>query len=279
MQHDHKYHLAGVMGWPISHSRSPLIHNHWLTRHGIAGHYVPLGVEPKRLEAALRALAPLGFAGCNLTIPLKELALTLVDRVDPGAQRIGAINCVVVDASGALEGKNYDGFGFVESLRQSAPGWRPAAPVAIIGAGGAARAVVAGLLDAGVAEIRLFNRSEERAAALAEIFGPRVSAYRWRDRAAGLDGAGLLVNTTSLGMIGQPPLELALDALPTGAVVADIVYAPLETELLAASRARGCVAVDGLGMLTHQARPAFRDWFGVMPEATPELRKLLEATL
>jgi len=280
MRHDPKFHLAGVMGWPISHSRSPLIHHYWFAHYGLSGSYAPLAIEPQRLGAALRALPALGYAGCNLTIPHKEAALALVDAVDPTAARIGAINCVVVTPEGALEGRNYDGFGFVESLRCGAPLWRAeAAPAVVIGAGGAARAVIAGLLGAGVADIRLFNRSPERAAALAADFGARVTAYDWEQRDIGLSGAGLLVNTTSLGMVGQPPLELALDDLPQSAVVADIVYAPLETELLAAARAKGCIGVDGLGMLLHQARPAFRDWFGVMPEATPELRKRIEATL
>lgn len=280
MHNRHRFHLAGVMGWPILHSRSPKIHNHWLAQHGIEGAYVPLAIEPGRLEAALRALAPLGFAGCNLTIPHKEAALALVDRLDAAAARIGAINCVVVDTGGALIGRNYDGFGFIASLRAGAPQWRAeAAPAVVIGAGGGARAVVAGLLDAGAPEIRLFNRTTERAQTLAHDFGPGVCAHPWAHRSAGLAGAGLLVNTTSLGMIGQPPLDISLNDLPSGAVVTDIVYAPLETELLASARRQGLTCVAGLGMLLHQARPAFRDWFGVMPEATPALRALIAATL
>jgi shikimate dehydrogenase len=268
------------MGWPISHSRSPKIHNHWLAQYGLGGAYVPLAVEPGKLEAALRALAPLGFSGCNLTIPHKEAARQFMDYVDPAAARIGAINCVVVGADGALTGRNYDGFGFTASLHAAAPDWRAgSAPCVVIGAGGGARAVVAGLIDAGATEIRLFNRTPGRASALAANFGGQVSVYPWDKRSAGLAGAGLLVNTTSQGMIGQPPLDLSLRELPSSAVVADIVYAPLETPLLAAARHIGVTAVDGLGMLLHQARPAFRDWFGIMPEVTPALRALIAATL
>lgn len=272
--------LAGVMGWPIAHSRSPKIHNYWLARYGLSGVYAPLAIAPGRLGAALRALPALNFSGCNLTIPHKEAALALVDRVDASAQRIGAINCVVVEEDGSLEGRNYDGFGFIASLHAAAPLWRADAGAAVVvGAGGGARAIVAGLIDAGAKDIRLFNRTLERAQQVAAEFGPPVAAFPWEQREPGLEGAGLLVNATSQGMVGQPPLDLDLRALPTSALVADIVYAPLETPLLAAARARGNTAVDGLGMLIHQARPAFRDWFGVMPEATPELRALIEATL
>lgn len=275
-----RFRLAGVMGWPIGHSRSPKIHNYWLQLHGIEGFYAPFAIRPDRLEAALRGLAPLGFAGCNLTIPHKEAALRCMDRVEPDAARIGAINCVVVEEDGSLTGKNYDGFGFVASLRAAAPKWRAdAAPAAVIGAGGGARAIVAGLLDAGATEIRLFNRTLERAQALAGDFGGAVAVYPWEARTGGLEGAGLVVNTTSLGMIGQPPLDLSLRAAPPFALVADIVYAPLETPLLSEARAMGLTPVDGLGMLLHQARPAFRDWFGVMPEVTAALRSIIAATL
>jgi len=266
----HRFLLAGVMGWPIAHSRSPKIHNYWLAQHGLEGFYAPLAVTPDKLEAALRALAPLGFSGCNLTIPHKEKALALVDRVDEEARRIGAINCVVVEADGSLTGRNYDAFGFIAGLRAAAPHWRAEqAPAAVIGAGGGARAVVAGLIDAGAPEIRVFNRTLARAQALADSFGGPVAAYDWSERESRLSDAGLVVNTTSLGMVGQPPLELGLTALPAGAIAADIVYAPLETPLLAEARRAGLKTADGLGMLLHQARPAFRDWFGVMPEATP----------
>jgi shikimate dehydrogenase len=280
MHRPHRFLLAGVMGWPIAHSRSPKIHNHWLTQYGLEGFYAPLAVEPGALEAALRALPALGFSGCNLTIPHKEAALPFLDRVDANARRIGAVNCVVVDAQGVLEGRNYDGFGFVASVRAQAPNWRAeAAPAVVIGAGGGARAIVAGLLDAGATEVRVFNRTAARAQALAGDFGGRVVAHPWSERNEWLAGAGLVVNTTSQGMFGQAPLDLSLAASPSSAIVADIVYAPLETPLLVAARAQGLQVVDGLGMLLHQARPAFRDWFGVMPEVTPALRALIAATL
>jgi shikimate dehydrogenase len=278
--HRQKFILAGVMGWPIAHSRSPKIHNYWFARYGVEGAYVPLPVEPGKLETALRALPALGFSGCNLTIPHKEAALAFLDSVDPAAQRIGAVNCVVVDKAGALIGRNYDGFGFVASLQEGAPHWRgEAGPCVVIGAGGGARAIVSGLIDAGAREIRLLNRTRARADRLAQNFGAPVAAYDWEERHDALAGAALLVNTTSQGMVGQEPLDLSLAALPASAVVADIVYAPLETPLLVAARARGATPVDGLGMLLHQARPAFRDWTGVAPEVTPELRALIEATL
>lgn len=280
MPNRHRFILAGVMGWPIAHSRSPKIHNHWLAQYGFEGAYVPLAVEPGRLEAALRALPALGFAGCNLTIPHKETALPFLDSVDEAAARIGAVNCVVVGKDGELIGRNYDGFGFIASLREAAPGWRAeAGPCVVVGAGGGARAIVSGLLEAGAREIRLFNRTPERARKLAGDFGPFVQTGLWEERHAALGGAALLVNTTSQGMVGQPPLDLSLEKLSRSALVADIVYAPLETPLLAAARELGATTVDGLGMLLHQARPAFRDWTGVMPEATPALRALIVATL
>jgi shikimate dehydrogenase len=271
---------AGVMGWPVEHSRSPALHGFWLEQYRIAGDYVLLSVPPERLEAALRALAADGFAGCNLTLPHKEQALRLVDRADATARRIGAVNTIVVAADGTLEGRNTDAFGFHENLVTTVPEWRAAAgPAVVLGAGGAARAVVTSLLDQGAAEIRLLNRHRERADALAAALGGPISVLDWKERGAALDGAALLVNATSLGQAGQPPLALALDALPTGAVVNDIVYVPLETPLLAAARARGNSVVDGLGMLLHQARPAFAAWFGVMPEVTPELRRRIMAGL
>ncbi len=268
------------MGWPIAHSRSPKIHNLWMTQYGIEGSYVPLAVQPGRLEAALRALPALGFAGCNLTIPHKEAALHHLDFVDPAAVTIGAVNCVVVGKDGELIGRNYDGYGFVASLREGAPQWLAAqAPCVVIGAGGGARAVISGLIEAGAQEIRLLNRSHQRAQRLAEDFGAPVSVHKWEERHEALAGAGLLVNATSQGMMGQQPLDLSLDRLPTTALVADIVYAPLETPLLAAARKIGATTIDGLGMLLHQARPAFRDWSGVMPEVTPALRGLIAGTL
>jgi shikimate dehydrogenase len=264
---------AGVMGWPVAHSRSPLLHGHWLERYGVDGAYVPLPVRPERLAAALRSLPVLGFAGCNLTIPHKEAALAVCDELDPLVRRIGAVNTVVVRDDERLEGRNTDAFGFLESLKEAQPGWRAeAGPAVVVGAGGAARAVVVALLDAGAPEVRLVNRTAARAEALARELGGAVRVRGWAGREAALAEASLLVNTTSQGMVGEPPLDLALDLLPPAAPVFDAVYVPLETPLLAAARARGNPAVDGLGMLLHQARPGFEAWFGVRPEVTPELR-------
>ncbi|HTZ37328.1 MAG TPA: shikimate dehydrogenase [Stellaceae bacterium] len=274
--------IAGIMGWPIAHSRSPALHGFWLAEHGIDGAYVPLAVPPERLEQALRALPALGFRGCNLTIPHKQAALAAMDRVDPLARRIGAMNTVVVAADGALEGSNTDIFGFRENLREQAPAWDAAAgPAVVLGAGGSARAVVAALGEAGVREVRLVNRTLGRAQALARELatpGTRISVHPWSARAELLAGAGLLVNTTSLGMERAPALEIDLAALPDDAVVADLVYVPLETGLLRAARRRGLPAVDGLGMLLHQGRPGFAAWFGSEPQVTPALRAALLAT-
>ncbi len=263
--------IAGLMGWPVSHSRSPRLHGYWLALHGIDGAYVPLPVEPARLETAVRALPALGFVGANVTVPHKSLALSLVDRVNPVARRAGAINTVIVAADGTLEGRNTDAFGFLAALQQDAPAWNIGRPAVVIGAGGSARAVIVALIDAGVTEIRLANRTRGKAEALMEL-GPALRLVEWEKREAALEGAGLLVNTTVLGMGGQPPLELDLTALPKDAVVNDIVYTPLETALLAAARARGNIVVDGLGMLLHQARPAFHAFFGLDPAVTPALR-------
>jgi shikimate dehydrogenase len=270
--------LAGIMGWPVAHSLSPRLHGHWLLRHGIDGAYVPLPVPPERLEQALSALPALGFAGVNLTIPHKEMAVALMDRLSPTAERIAAVNTVVVEADGTLSGDNTDGFGFIAALSESEAGWRAAAgPAVLLGAGGAARAVAVALLEAGVPEVRLLNRTSERARALAGELGGGVHAVDWTARAAALDGAALLVNTTSLGMRGQPPLVLGLDALPRAALVTDVVYTPLITPLLALAQARGNPVVDGLGMLLHQARPGFRAWFGVDPEVDDDLRAVVAA--
>lgn len=272
--------LAGLMGWPVAHSRSPDIHNHWLAEHGLRGAYVLLPVAPGNLQQALRALPVLGFAGCNLTIPHKVAAMALVDRVDPVARRIGAVNTVVVQADGSLAGFNNDGFGFVESLRDEVPGWRAdAGPVTVIGAGGAARAVLVGLVEQGAQEIRLCNRSADKAQQLAAELGGPIRAVPWEMRHAALADAALLVNTTSQGMSGQAPLDLSLDALPLQALVSDLVYVPLETPLLADARARGNPTVGGLGMLLHQARPAFAAWFGAVPAVTPALRAKVERSL
>lgn len=271
---------AGVMGWPIAHSRSPALHGWWLEQYGIDGAYVPMAVKPPDLGTALRALPLLGFAGCNLTIPHKEPAIALVDRVDAVAGRIGAVNTIVVAADGSLEGRNTDGYGFLANLRDGEPGWSARrGPAVLIGAGGAARAILVALLDDGAPEIRIVNRTAGRAAALAAEFGPRIVPIAWAERAAALAGAALLVNTTSQGMDGETALDLPLDALPRDALVNDAVYVPLETPLLQAARRRGNNIVDGLGMLLHQARPGFTAWFGVEPAVTPALRAAVLATM
>jgi shikimate dehydrogenase len=274
------FRLVGIMGWPVAHSRSPLLHGYWIKELGLSGAYVYLPVRPERLAQALKGLAALGFAGCNVTIPHKEAAMRLVERVDPLAKRIGAINTIVVGDDGMLSGSNTDAFGFIESLKEARPDWRAdAGPATIMGAGGGARAVIASLAERGAKEIRVANRTLARAEALARDFGPPIRAVAWERRHDALDGASLLVNTTNQGMSGQPPLDLSLEQLPRSALIADIVYIPLETPLLAAARERGNSVVNGVGMLIHQARAAFKAWFGVMPDATPELRRILEATI
>ena len=271
--------LAGVIGWPVAHSRSPQLHNYWLDHHGIDGVYIPLAVAPTHLRRVLRLLPGIGFAGANVTVPHKRAALAAVDETDPLARRIGAVNTVIVGKDGKLRGTNTDGFGFLESLRQGAPSWVPTErPAVILGAGGTARAVAVALADAGAPQIQIVNRTKGRATRLARAIGPLARAVAWQRRADALEGAGLLVNTTVLGMTGQPALALDLAALPAAAVVSDAVYAPLETPLLAAAAARGHVVVDGLGMLLHQARPGFAAWFGVAPEVTPALREAVLGT-
>jgi shikimate dehydrogenase len=266
--------LAAVIGWPISHSRSPRIHNHWLKLHGINGTYLPLAVAPGQLDTALKGLPALGFRGCNITLPHKIDALKCVHDIDANARRMGAINTVVVQADGSLKGYNNDGFGFIQALLDGKPDWRAdAGPITVLGAGGAARAVVLSLADRGAKEIRLINRTLATSHALAQEFGTPVVALPWSERHSALADISLLVNTTSLGMDGKEPLDLDLAALPAHAYVCDVIYAPLETPLLAAARLRGNATVNGLGMLLHQARPAFAAWFGVMPEVTDELRR------
>lgn len=270
--------LAGVVGWPVAHSRSPRLHGYWLEHYGIDGAYVPLAVRPEALAEALQGLAATSFRGVNLTIPHKEAALALCDEVDAGARRIGAVNTLVFEA-GRVIGSNSDAFGFIENLRHGAPRWRAAdGPALVLGAGGAARAAVCALIDAGAPEVRVCNRTDARAECLAADFAAPAVARPWASRAAALADVALLVNTTSLGMQGQPELDLDLRALPPDAVVNDIVYTPLQTGLLRRARARGNATVDGLGMLLHQARPGFEAWYGVAPEVTEALRAfVLEA--
>jgi shikimate dehydrogenase len=267
---------AGVIGYPVAHSRSPRLHGFWLDRHGIDGCYLPLPVAPEALSSAVHALRDLGFAGANVTIPHKEAAFALCGRVDAVGHRAGSINTLVFAADGTITGTSTDGFGFLESLAEQAPDYRPSqGPAVILGAGGAVRSVAVALLDAGCPRLILVNRSPARAEALAHALGGPVEVATTPPVAE----ADLLVNGTSLGMLGQPPLLIDLAPLPPHAVVADLVYVPLETPLLAAARARGLRAVDGLGMLLHQARPGFSAWFGVEPQVDAALRAFVAADI
>jgi shikimate dehydrogenase len=277
---EHKqFKLAGIMGMPVLQSRSPIIHNHWLKQHGILGAYGHFPVQVDNVEAAVRGLSALGLAGCNITQPHKLMAMKMMDWLHPMAQKIGAMNCIVVQPDGSLHGFNNDWYGYIESLKEAKPGWRAdAGPITVIGAGGAARAVLHGLVGEGAKEIRLVNRTRDKAQELADEFGSIVQVVDWASRHQALDGCAMLVNTTNQGMYGQPPLDLQLDALPTTAMVSDLIYIPLETPLLEAARLRGNLTVNGLGMLLHQAVPAFEAWFGVKPVITDELRQAVLAT-
>ncbi len=272
--------MAGVMGWPVAHSRSPIIHNHWIKQYGLSGAYGLFPVQPNQVETAVRGLQALGLAGCNITIPHKVDAMQYMDWVEPLALRMGAINTIVVQADGALHGFNNDGYGYLQSLREAKPTWQAdTGPAVVLGAGGAARAIVVSLIDAGATEIRVLNRTLSKAEDLAEEFGQVITAYDWSERTDALNDAALLVNTTSQGMQGENALDINLDQLPKSALVSDAIYVPLETPLLAQARLRGNTTVNGLGMLLHQARPAFKAWFGVMPEVSPELKNAVIATL
>lgn len=276
---DNKFVMAGVMGWPVAHSRSPAIHNHWIRQYGLQGAYGLFPVHPDKLVDALRGLPALGLAGCNVTIPHKVAAMQFMDVVDPLARRMGAINTIVVTPEGALHGFNNDGYGYIQSLRDAKPDWQAnAGPITVLGAGGAARAMVLSLLDQGASEIRLINRTRSKAQDMADEFGAGIQVVDWKERSEALAGIALLVNTTNQGMHGQPELDLPLDRLPPTALVSDAIYIPLETALLKAARERGNRTVNGLGMLLNQARPAFQAWFGVNPEITPELHRAIVAT-
>jgi len=270
---------ACVIGWPIAHSRSPLIHGYWLKQYGIAGSYTKQPVRPDDVASVLRGLREQGLAGCNVTIPHKEAAFAAAAEKRPAAQAVGAANTLWFERD-RLIADNTDSFGFMSHLRASAPSFDPrGCAVALLGAGGSSRAVIHAMLEAGAAEVRVFNRTRERADAVARHFGPRVAPHDWRDRADRSRDVGLLVNATSLGMQGGGDLNMPLTLLTQTCVVADLVYVPLVTPLLAAAQARGLAAVDGLGMLLHQATPGFEKWFGVAPEVTPELRALVAADI
>ena len=265
--------LAGVIGHPIAHSRSPALHGYWLRRYGIKGHYVPIDLAQSDLAAALAFLPRLGFVGLNVTIPHKETVLALADVVTDRAALIGAANTLIFRKDGKIHADNTDGAGFMANLRQNAPGWTPlAGPAAVFGAGGAARAVIAALIDLGVPEIRIANRTRPRAEALRADFGGRLHVFDWVQAANMLDGAALVINATALGMAGKPEFRVPLDALDPGAVVTDLVYTPLMTPFLIEAQDRGAQVVDGLGMLLHQAAPGFERWFNHRPEVDDATR-------
>lgn len=265
--------LAGVIGSPIAHSKSPQIHRHWLKTYGLAGDYIPMDVSSADLREVLRVLPKAGFVGVNITIPHKETVLEIADLVTDRATLIGAANTLIFRKDGKIHADNTDGYGFLENLKAGAPDWVPqTGPATVLGAGGAARAVVASLLDAGVPEIFLTNRTRVRAEKLADDFGNRVTVVDWVQAGNYVEEAALLVNTTSLGMIGKQEMRVPLDGLRRDTVVTDLVYAPLRTNLLAAAETVGCITVDGLGMLLHQAVPAFERWFGTRPQVDSATR-------
>jgi shikimate dehydrogenase len=271
---DAKIPLAGVIGNPVAHSRSPLVHGHWLKKYGIAGHYVPLHVETTELEQVLRTLPKMGFVGANVTIPYKEQIMEIADQVTDRATLIGAANTLIFRPDGSILADNTDGYGFLTNLHQSAPDWDPASgPAVVFGAGGASRAVIASLLEAGVPEILLSNRTRERADQFRNEFGSRIKVVDWVQVGNVVEQAALLVNTTSLGMVGKPRLRVPLDGLRKDTVVTDLVYTPLKTEMLQWAEDVGCTTVDGLGMLLHQAVPGFERWFGTRPEVDDDTRE------
>ena len=270
--------LAGVIGSPVSHSLSPRLHGHWLKTNKVAGHYVPMDIAQDDLADVLRMLPRIGFVGVNVTIPHKERALALANLVTDRAALIGAANTLIFHKDGRIHADNTDGYGFLANLRQGAPGWDAAeGPAAVLGAGGAARAIVTALIDAGAPEIRIANRTRGRAEALRSEFGPKLVVHDWVHAGTMLDGAATVVNTTSLGMVGKPEFRVSLNALDPAATVNDLVYAPLQTPLLKAAAERGCRTVDGLGMLLRQAAPGFERWFGLRPVVDDALREAVLA--
>lgn len=265
--------LAGVIGSPIAHSRSPALHGYWLKRYGLKGHYVPLDIAQADLRDALRMMPKMGFVGCNVTIPHKEAILQIADVVTDRAALIGAANTLIFRKDGKIHADNTDGAGFVANLRQNAPQWKPASgPAVVFGAGGAARAVIAALIEVGVPEIRLTNRTRARAEAIRADFGAKITVQEWVQAPAMLDGAATVVNTTALGMTGKSDFNVPLDTLSPSALVTDIVYTPLMTQFLIEAQDRGCTVVDGLGMLLHQAAPGFERWFGQRPDVDDATR-------
>ncbi|MGZ2255698.1 shikimate dehydrogenase [Roseobacter sp. A03A-229] len=268
--------LAGVIGSPISHSKSPLVHRHWLNTYGVRGFYVPMDVNARDLRDVLMTLPKAGFVGVNITIPHKEAVLEIADLITDRATLIGAANTLIFRSDGKIHADNTDGYGFIENLKAGAPNWSPqSGPAALLGAGGAARAVIASLLEAGVPEIMVANRTRVRAEKLQADFGNRITVVDWVQAGNMMEDASLVVNTSSLGMVGKPEMRVPLDGLPKTAVVTDLVYTPLKTRLLQVAEDRGCVTVDGLGMLLHQAVPGFERWFGPRPEVDDTTRAVV----
>lgn len=265
--------LAGVIGSPVAHSRSPRLFAHWLESNDLQGHYIPMDIPEDKLVETIRLLPSLGFVGLNVTVPYKEKVMEIADLVSDRATLIGAANTLILREDGRIHADNTDGYGFMQNLHQNAPDWDPSAgPATVFGAGGAARAVIASLLDVGVPQIRLTNRTRLRAESLREAFGKRVEVFDWVQAGNIIEGCATVVNTTALGMSGKPQLRVPLDALTPGMLVTDLVYTPLETRLLKEGRAQGCTTVDGLGMLLHQAVPGFERWFGKRPEVDETTR-------
>lgn len=266
--------LAGVIGHPIAHSRSPVLHGYWLRRYGLKGHYIPIDIAPTDLPELIRTLPRLGFVGLNVTLPHKEAILNIADIVTDRAALIGAANTLIFRNDGKIHADNTDGSGFIANLRQNALNWAPTSgPAVVLGAGGAARAVIAALIEVGVPEIRVANRTRARADALRSDFGAKVHVHEWVQAGNLLEDAATIVNTTSLGMTGKPEFRVSLNHLNPHALVTDLVYTPLKTQLLIEAEAMGCTVVDGLGMLLHQAAPGFERWFGVRPEVDEATRK------
>lgn len=274
MKFQRPYPLSGVIGHPVAHSRSPLLHRHWLREHGVTGDYVGMDVRTEDLASVLDILPRMGFVGCNITLPHKVAVLSIADRITDSATLIGAANTLLFLDDGRIQADNTDGYGFLANLRQQAPSWQPEHGAALVlGAGGACRAVLVALLDAGVPQIYLSNRTRAKAEALRTEFGTKITVIDWVQAGNAVEESALLVNTTSLGMSGQPQLRVPLDGLRPETVVCDLIYSPLRTALLEAAAARGCVTVDGLGMLLHQAVPGFERWFGIRPQVDEAARR------
>ncbi|MEJ6396602.1 shikimate dehydrogenase [Yoonia sp. 208BN28-4] len=268
--------LAGVIGNPIAHSRSPRLHRHWLRKYGLLGEYIPLHVIEDDLERVVRTLPKMGFVGANVTIPHKSSLMNIADQISDRATLIGAANTLIFKDDGKIYADNTDGYGFMANIKQGAPDWNPrAGSAAVLGAGGAARAIIVALADAGVPEIYLANRTRPKAEALRREFGARINVVDWVQAGNMLEEVSLVVNTTSLGMTGQPELRIPLDGLRRGTIVNDIVYTPLRTPLLQTAEAMGCITVDGLGMLIHQGVPGFERWFGMRPVVDDATRAAL----